>query len=289
KVQRAITNLRRKGFLIGSHPRRGYIFKPYDDVSEIMRFMYSAIIGGFYYMIIYYREVTSTRDAARKVAGERRLPSGYTIVTERMTDAYGRYGSKWYAPEGGLWFTMILKPKRFDVVSLIPIAATTAIVQAIRTVTGINAKIKWPNDIIYHDKKIGSVFTDIGIHYDRVYYVLLSINLNVNNEIPKEIRDIAISLKEIWGKAVPRVILFYSIIHHFSLLYYYMRYKYRKLVINEWKKYLETLGRRVEVIIPGEIFEGIAVDVKDNGALVVIDDEGNERIIFAGRITHLQN
>jgi len=286
-LQKIINRLRRKGFIIFSHRRKGYLFKVPDDLSRAQDFMISALVGGFWWHAEYFSLVTSTRDMAKEYAEDWGVPSGFMIVAEEMTDAKGRFGKRWYAPEGGLWFTIVLRPKRFDVLALIPIAMTAAIADAIKLITDIAVKIRWPNDIIHNNRKLGIIVVEPNIYYDRINYVLLSVFLNVNNKIPKNVSDIGISLKELWGKPVPRVVLYKVIIHHFAQYYYYLKVKLHNLVLNAWRRHSETLGRYVRIETPAEVIEGRAIDISSDNALVIKCKDGREILVYPDEVRKL--
>jgi len=104
------------------------------------------------FQILHFNRVTSTQDIAKMI-----LKENVVIVADEQTSARGRYGRSWISPYGGLWLTVILKDRKENIITL---AAGVAVVKALKNM-GVDAKIKWPNDILVHGKKAAGILAEI--------------------------------------------------------------------------------------------------------------------------------
>jgi len=140
---------------------------------------------------------TSTNDLAKMFA-EKGAEEGTVIMAEEQTGGRGTKGRSWESPRGkGLYASVVLRPKQKDI-SLLPLMAGVACVDAIRGATGLEVKLKWPNDIVWGKKKLGGILSESGFLGEEVTYVVLGLGLNVSqrrNDFPEELRRSATSLR----------------------------------------------------------------------------------------------
>ena len=172
--------------------------------------------------IKYYESLASTNLTAKKLASEGAC-EGTLVMAGRQTDGRGRTGSQWHHPEkkgDAIAMSMILRPKLApDSASMLTIAAAVAVRQAIEKETGIASDIKWPNDLLCEGKKLCGILTE-GVFKDGQYYAVLGIGLNVNAEVfPKELEDIACSIKQCTGKEADSDELVRAIFEEFENCY----------------------------------------------------------------------
>ena len=145
--------------------------------------------GGFFYFPV----LGSTNDEARKFLSAR---EGTVLVADRQTKGKGRLGRKWFSPPGGLYFSVILKPRKApkDLYKL-TILAAVACARAIKSTTGLSAALKWPNDIMLEGKKVGGILTE-GATRDKVSGIIIGVGINIaRQKFPRQIRDAAASLE----------------------------------------------------------------------------------------------
>ena len=122
-------------------------------------------------------------------------PSGLVIVAEAQTDGRGRHGRRWHSPRGGLYVTAVLRS--IENVRLLPLLAGVAVAEAIETFAGIEAELKWPNDILVGGKKIGGVIAESGWSGGEVKFTLLGVGVNVNNPLPEDLPEATTLAREI--------------------------------------------------------------------------------------------
>jgi len=284
-VNRIVGKLKSLGFVIEAHPRRGYALLEIDDLSRAPE--YAPRTPTIEYRIHYIERCTSTQDVAEDLA-RAQAPEGTVIVAEEMSCGRGRLGRKWFAPRGGLWFTIILRPGAIERLHLLSLAAGVAVAEALNEMYSVSAGLKWPNDVVVGGKKLCGILVEAKAEADRVLYVLLGIGINVNNDIPPELRDQAIALREVLGRNVPRVELLRGVLISFAKWYSALKGRRYRDIVDAWKRHSATLGKRVRArLVTGEVVEGIAIDVDGYGRLVMRGDDGSLRYIDAGDIEHL--
>ncbi|MGC8938865.1 MAG: biotin--[acetyl-CoA-carboxylase] ligase, partial [Thermodesulfovibrio sp.] len=149
--------------------------------------------------IVVYDEVESTNSKANELL-KQGYPSGTVVIADRQTKGKGRLGRTWISPSGkNLYMSIALKPgippKYATLLTLTSVVACTT---ALRRYTDIPVMIKWPNDMLIDDKKIGGILTEMKIEGEKIKSAVVGIGINVNmteEDIPEEIKDIASSLK----------------------------------------------------------------------------------------------
>lgn len=124
--------------------------------------------------------VKSTQYCARLLA-EKNAPEGVVLVAASQDTGQGRLGRRWLSPEGGLWFTIILRPTCLpSEMSELAVAASGSVAAVIVDTTGLPAEIKWPNDILISGAKVCGILADMVVEGDKIKYVLLGVGINAN-------------------------------------------------------------------------------------------------------------
>ena len=286
-VSKAVANLRRKGFMIDSHPKRGYRLIFLDDLREtncILRELKMKLK----FTVNYLTSTSSTQDVAKSLA-EHGAPEGTIVIAEEMSAGRGRLGRKWHATSGGLWMTIVLRPNVPPVkMQLISLLAGVAVAKALANLYGLKPKLKWPNDVLINDRKVCGILAEASIEADAINYILLGVGINVNNEIPEDLKNVAISVKEALGKTVPRALILRAFLVELDKLYAEFNRGNTRRIIEDWKKYASTIGKKVRAIYRDRAIEGLAVDVKNDGSLVLKLEDGSIAVINAGDIIHLR-
>ncbi len=231
------------------------------------------------------RECASTQDLARELA-ERGWDEGTVVIADRMTAGRGRLGRRWVADEGGLWMTIILRPKAHVSLQLINLIAGLSVVEGINKLYDVPLSLKWPNDVLLDGRKLCGILSEARIAGNVVDYVLLGVGVNVNNELRGELKDIAISLKEYLGFHVPMGPLLNQFLRGLDVGYSSMLAGRVEEIIGRWKALSATIGRRVKVITSEDVVEGLASDIDLDGALIVRTDGGVVKV-YSGDVIHL--
>lgn len=277
-VSRVVKELISYGFIIEVSPKLGYRVEVLNDVKYVGKVLKN--------LNIYYLDsCTSTQDVADMLASQG-APEGTVVICEEMSYGRGRLGRKWVAGRGGLWFTIVLKPKVVKSLQLLTLIAGTSVVKTVKELYNLDVSVKWPNDVLLSSRKLCGVLIEARLEADRVNYVLVGIGVNVNNELPEELRGVGITLKDVLGYRAPRTPILKGVVNNLLNLYNELLRGNYDVVISEWKKYNSTIGRKVKVVSFNEVFEGIAVDVDVNGSLIV-STGGSVRKVGVGDVIHL--
>lgn len=238
--------------------------------------------------IVFFEQIGSTNDAAKQLAdaGE---PEGTVIIADEQTAGRGRLGRVWFAPpRSSILMSIILRPMLAPhQVSRVTMAVALGVCEAIRVETGLDAQIKWSNDLLIRGKKLAGILSESGIVGNRLEYVVVGIGVNVNfnaasvEGIPLDATTIADEL----GKAFSRARLAQAIL--WEIEKYYLRVN--EDLRGEYCQRLATLNQFVRAQIAEGIIEGVAESVNENGALVVRRADGSQIELLAGDVTLIKS
>jgi BirA family biotin operon repressor/biotin-[acetyl-CoA-carboxylase] ligase len=287
-VYQAIKELRRWHFEISSEKGKGYRLERSPDLllpGEIKRNLKTKILGK---EVLSYRTLGSTNQLAFRLA-EGGVGEGTLIVSDEQTKGRGRMGRSWHSPPGvGLWMSLILRPDLppFKAPGL-SICAGLALAQAIKTLSGMDAKIKWPNDCLVNGLKVGGILLELSAELDRIDFVIAGIGVNVNHQpadFPKKLSSSATSVRIEYGEKIPRMKLLCLFLEKLEAIYLDFKKNglapQRRLI----KRYSSLLGKKVSVKLGKERIEGMAEDIDDNGSLVIRAGE-ETKVIRAGEVS----
>jgi BirA family biotin operon repressor/biotin-[acetyl-CoA-carboxylase] ligase len=171
---------------------------------------------------------------------------------------------------------------------LLTLLAGVAVAKALRRLYNLKAKLKWPNDVMVKDRKICGILTEMTAETEAVNYCLVGIGVNVGVELthfPPEFRASTTSLKEELGTRVSRVELVRDLLGEMERLYVVFKERGPAPILEEWKTLTNTLGAQVQVIGQTEVVEGRAVDVNQDGALIIRLTDGSLKRIIAGDVS----
>jgi BirA family biotin operon repressor/biotin-[acetyl-CoA-carboxylase] ligase len=223
-------------------------------------------------------EVGSTNDIARVVA-DAGGPEGAVVVADVQTRGRGRLGRAWVSPPGGFWCSVLLRPPGHPGWGLLSLAVGIAVAEAVEAIAPVHVGIKWPNDIMVGDRKVGGILLE---GTGGALIVGIGINLNVANEVmPQEVAARATSLHLAAGRPVDDRALLQLLLD--GLAHWYGRWAAGDAAVREaWANRDVTRGTRVAVGGPGPTIEGIAEGVDADGALLVRVAGGEIRRVIAG-------
>ena len=232
--------------------------------------------------IHYFPELGSTMDIARDLA-RKNCPEFSVVVAGRQTAGRGRLNRKWLSDDGGLYFTVVLRPDiAVPISSRVNFLASLTMARVLRERFQIEAAVKWPNDILVNECKLSGMLSELEAEADRVFFINIGMGINVNND-PGGIDQAAISLKSLLGREVSRIRLLTGFLDEFEKRLTDADFEN---VVAEWKQYTITLQRRVRIVTRQETCEGLALDVDENGALLVELDDGTLKQIIYGDCFH---
>jgi len=280
-----INKLRLDGYLIEAVPHRGYILKSTPDKMyeyDIGIGLNTDIIGK--QKIWHYESLKSTNNRAYELA-EKGEPEGTLVIAETQTSGKGRLGRKWVSPKsGGIYFSLILRPEmEFDKVPVITLVAAVSIQKAIKKICGVDAGIKWPNDILIDGKKVCGILCEIKAQPDMVDFLILGVGINVNTPL-KKLPVGATSLKNESSRSVSRIKLMRQILTEIEKDYLKLKKEGFTPLREECKQLSTVLNKSITVKEHHHVFEGIAKDIDEKGALIVKKKDGSLKRVFSGDV-----
>lgn len=237
--------------------------------------------------VIVKQETGSTNDDARELA-ESGADHGVVVIAERQKRGRGRKGRTWHSPPGrNLAFSVVLRlGLPAGDTGLVTIGAGVAVASALAELCNIPARIKWPNDVRVKGKKLAGILAEAD-GQNTIDYVVLGVGVNVNieaDEMPDDIREIATSLLIETKNQWPRVLVFKRIMEGLESIFGELESGNYKKVLEGWQGLAEAMGRRVRVETPGPVVTGTVMGIRDDGALRIKNDGGDEEIILAGDV-----
>jgi BirA family biotin operon repressor/biotin-[acetyl-CoA-carboxylase] ligase len=271
-VWKHVNALRAQGYRIEAVPARGYRLVEVPDrlgALEIRPLLHTHDLGQTLHC---YEELPSTSDLAKELA-EQGAAHGEVVVADRQTAGRGRRGRPWVSPPGrNLYLSAVLRPQLPPQrASELTLVASLAVCDACRQ-AGVEAGIKWPNDVLFADRKLAGILTEMASDPDAVQWVVLGVGVNLNaqpQDFPADLRGSATSLAIERGQVVPRALFAAALL---SVLERWLdRHAEEGFgpVRRAWRERSVTLGREVRVEVDGEAVEGVAEDLDEGGSLIV--------------------
>jgi BirA family biotin operon repressor/biotin-[acetyl-CoA-carboxylase] ligase len=237
------------------------------------------------FSVEYHDAIGSTNDRARELAAEG--ATDVAVLADEQTGGRGRLDREWVGPSGGVWVSLLVRP---DVppahAPLLTLAAAVAVTRAARE-AGVDAEIKWPNDVVVADesterggRKLTGILTEMEGEADRVSWTIVGIGVNANvssEHLPADATSVQAEVGPVDRRAfVQRLLETFDELRADP-----------DTILPAWREYAATLGQQVRVETPDGTVEGEAVDVAVPGALVVDTDDGRVRV-HAGDCDHLR-
>ena len=282
-VWKHVKKLRELGYEIDSKTNEGYklIRSPDRPVEfELERILDTRVIGK---KILFFEEVDSTNNKAKQIALEEN--DGTVVVSEMQTSGRGRRGREWHSPKGGIYVSFILKPNiPPEKAPQLTLVSSLALVETLNAMNnGLNAKIKWPNDVLIRGKKVSGILTELSADMEKINYIVVGVGVNLNtdsNNLPETGTSLKLEIKN----DVSVNLFLKSFLEKYDSVYQ----KYLDGDINQiikfWKENSVTLGKNVKIIGINETYEGLAKDIDENGALILKIDN-KEIKVYSGDVS----
>jgi len=288
-VWKHINELRSLGYRIESSPKSGYSLIKSTELllpEEIGIDINTQIMGK---RIEHYSEISSTQDIAAELARSG-AAEGTLVIAEMQKNGRGRKGRKWVSlPEGGIYFSLILRPNLTPSQAIqIPLIAGVALTKAINATVFLQPMIKWPNDIVVGQKKVGGILTEMNSEIDVVNHIVLGIGLNVNipaSLLAEQTAGMVTSLIDECGAYTSRAKIIQCFLNEFEMIYPKFLTSGFSAVRDEWKAFNNTIGSRVRVNDGGKEIEGEALDIDIDGFLLVRKENGGVSKIISGDVS----
>ncbi len=289
-IWKQVCNLKADGYVIESSSKKGYLLSRTPDLllaDEIREKLNTSVFGK--QDIIHLKETDSTNTRAKDLASHG-APEGTVVIAEKQTKGRGRRGRSWFSPlSDGIYASLILRPAISPVVaSKITLMAAVAVAESLLSLTQLDVRIKWPNDILINGKKIAGILTEISTEMDRVDYIVIGLGLNVNTSFKntsREVRERATSILAETGKRFPRIKLIRAYLQFYEKYYEMFNKSGFEPIMSRWKELANIIGQRIIVDTISKKYIGEVLNVDDDGILILKDDQGTAHRIFSGDVT----
>lgn len=280
-VWKHINELKSAGYQIESKARSGYCLLECPDklLPELIKHNLATKLLG--QTVVSYEDIPSTNDEAKKLAAHG-ADEGTVVVSESQSTGKGRLERSFFCPAGGLWFSVILRPDFLpQEAPKCTLMAAVAVAKAMRDM-GLDAGIKWPNDIYCQERKLTGILTEMSAEMDRINYLVVGIGINANiplESFPEDVKNKAGSMSAILGHNIDRVFFLQKILTYMEDIYIDVLKNGFERALDQWREYSITLGQLIDVFGVQEKFAGVAEDIDADGALLVRTDTGLRRVL----------
>jgi BirA family biotin operon repressor/biotin-[acetyl-CoA-carboxylase] ligase len=291
-VWKQVKLLQNEGYEVDSSSKKGYRLMASPDIlssEEVSPGLTSEVFGRQAYF--YYPTIDSTNKQARILATEG-YPEGTVVVADMQTDGRGRRGRSWYSPAGqGIYMSIILRPRLpLKEISRISLMNAVAVAETIEAELNLPARIKWPNDILIHNKKIAGILSEAVTDMDGIEYMVIGIGLNINNpagDFPEDFRTQPTSVLAEKQRPASRVKLLQGLLVRLENHYFKLQSGNFTDTLAIGKSLSMVIGQEVRLETSNGFVVGQAVDIDDNGFLLVRDESGLMHTVMSGEINIL--
>ena len=255
----------------------------YIKASEISKELNTNYIGKNLYV---YNEVSSTNTLAKFLAMND-VENGSVVISEKQTNARGRSGKAWESPIGGVWLSVILHPHvDYSKLPLITLATGVAVAKALERIGVKDAEIKWPNDIMIHDKKVCGILTEAVTQFNTIENIIIGVGIDVNMDItnfPDELQAGTTTIADELGEKADENTLIRVFLEEFEKIGEVFLEDGIEDILKEWRKRSYTIGKIVEVRAPfNKYYDAYVVGIGKEGALIVEKIDGTLEKVISG-------
>lgn len=287
-IWKQIEQLRNLGYDIVAIPARGYHLQAGPErltPAELRQGLQTALVGRDIHC---FSSIPSTNSHACQLA-EGGATEGTVVVADAQSAGKGRLGRSWASPPGvNLYLSLILRPPVPPrEAPLMTFLSSLAVARTIEDVTGLVPTVKWPNDVLLNGRKVAGLLNEMSAESERIHYVVLGIGLNINmraDEFPADLRYPATSLLLATGSLQSRLALCRRLFAELDELYRDYLANGHEGIMNGWLRYFDLLNVMVEVFDGHGSQRGRVSGVADDGALLLLGDDGAIRRILAGDV-----
>ena len=280
-VWKVMNQLKEEGYQIEAVPNKGYHLLQTPDILSVSE-IESRLTTDHMARKLYYYDVTDSTNTDCKRYMEEEGVHGTLVVADMQRAGKGRRGRSWESPSGhAIFMSLGLKPEISpNKASMLTLVMALAVCDGIAGVTGQETGIKWPNDVVLHQKKICGILTEMSAQIDYINYIVVGVGINVSNEsFPEEVAATATSLYLLTGVRISRAKLAAKIMAEFEKYYaIYLETQDLSGVMNEYNCHLVNRGRSVRVLDPRKEYTGVAQGINQNGELLVQTEDGTAHV-----------
>lgn len=284
-VWKCIKQLKKEGFVISASTNKGYFLETCKSALSPVIIQSELDANKLDCQLFFFDEINSTNTKAKELA-EQGYPSGIVVIARTQTNGRGRLGRKFYSPESGLYLSILARPTLIhNEASKITSMCAVAAAEAIESVCPLKVYIKWVNDLFVNNKKTCGILTEAGLNLEsrNIDYVVIGIGINCAKQtFPTELKDIATSLENECAVPVNINKLTVEII---KKVLQGINNVGDSSIIKECRKRSVLLGKTVTVLSGNESYEATAIDIDDDGGLIVKLRSGHTKTLKSGEVS----
>jgi BirA family biotin operon repressor/biotin-[acetyl-CoA-carboxylase] ligase len=251
------------------------------EPDEILRSLETRNFGKKIHIV---ETCASTNDLVASLASD--APHGTVAIAEEQTRGRGRNRKPWYSPKGGIWITALLRPQTIEGLGALPLLAGVAIARALNSSLDVHSLVRWPNDVMLHDRKIAGAMIETRLRGNQPEYVLLGLGINANFHVEafSELRETATTLLDILGFEVDRVRIICAVLNE-------LERAYESLIRGNSFQLLEAIrqvdwsrGKRITVTATGKLIQGTFDGYLNLTNVRIISHDGSAVVIGTGEV-----
>jgi BirA family biotin operon repressor/biotin-[acetyl-CoA-carboxylase] ligase len=239
------------------------------------------------YKAFHYEQVASTNEVAKEIA-KASHDENLVVIAATQTHGHGRRGRQWLSPMGGVWLSILLRPKITPCeTAKLTLITASAVAEAVTDTVNLEAEVKWPNDVLIDGRKVSGILAETCIRGDAVEYTVIGVGVNTNIDLssfPASLQKSATTLKNEVGREIDNKQLVSRLLSSFDLRYKRLQQGRWEDLRCEWERRARFLGRQVEVVCVGETLVGEALGIDESGALLVRLRNGLTERILVGDV-----
>nr|WP_302328497.1 biotin--[acetyl-CoA-carboxylase] ligase [Salirhabdus salicampi] len=288
-VWKHMKELEKDGYIIEAVTRKGYRIVKHPDKISGNTLQWGLETNWLGQSLTFEEQTESTQTIAHQLAQQGAI-HGSVVVADEQLEGRGRLNRPWHSEKGsGIWMSMILRPEiQPHKAPQLTLLTAVAIVETLKKVCKIEPKIKWPNDIFIHDRKLAGILTEMQAETDQIQYVIIGLGLNVNHrsdDLPEALQNIASSIHIETGKQWPRAHIIQRFLVELEGLYeHFIQHGFAKIK-EMWLANAYKIGEQITVHTRNKAWEGILLGIQDDGALRVEEVENKEQhILYSAEI-----
>ncbi len=289
-VWKVINQLKEEGYHVEAVKNRGYRIVDIPDVmsEEELKSLLTGKTRWAGQEIYYYPDTDSTNIRAKEL-GEKGAPHGTLVVAGQQSAGRGRRGRGWESPPGcSIYMSILLRPEFLpSKAPMLTLIMAYSVAKALRACTGMEVKIKWPNDIVLNGKKLVGILTEMSTEIDYINHVVIGVGVNVNMaSFSEEIAKTATSLRIETGEIIKRSTLIVEMMKHFEKNYeMYLKTEDLSGIREAYNGLLVNCGKEVRILGAREPYQAVALGINDSGELLVRKQDGSQEAVYAGEVS----
>jgi len=287
-VWKQIKKLEALGYEIEAVTKLGYrlIYEPVAIDHDMLQHHFQGKRFGS--IIHHYDAIDSTQIVAKQLA-EDGADEGTVVIAEQQNKGKGRLGRHWHSPYGkGIWMSVVLRPQiPIQLAPQLTLLTAVALCRAIRSYSGLEIGIKWPNDLLYQGKKISGILLESSAEDQMLKYVIAGIGIDANlsaQDYDEQLQLKATSLRLIMGKVIDRTELIQLFLSEWETLMAIYEQDGFRTIANLWEANAISIGHKVSLTTPTETFMGTPLRLTDAGSIVVQLEDGTEKEIYSAEM-----